>query len=455
MVNMMKNIKTATITFHAPENSGAFLQAYALHHYILESLDLENEIIDFQAEAQKKQYSLFHTQKGLRGILRDICNCLHYSEMQSRKHKYMCLRKKYLKCTSELQEINEVLKEALRFDVLICGSDQIWNAELNDFSSVYYLPGIRNKISYACSLGKNISEESKRYFRQYMEEFSAISVREKSSAESLENEFDTVVACCVDPTLLVGRNTYEKIITEEKITVPPEYIFLYSVKFHDYILEIAEQLSQEQGLPVYTVLSTPSAYAGIRARKHGIHVDYSGGPAEFLTYIKNASLVISDSFHGIVFSTIFHTPFLRTQMSVAGRIEKDERLDSFLNMVGLSDRIIVSNQKDMCFNSEINWELTDRRLNLLSSKSGAWLKTEIVKVFGKNKNCEIPKLFDNKKNCCGCGACYSICPTKSIIMVSDEEGFEYPLINSHTCVGCNSCLRACSFISDQEKKGML
>lgn len=55
----------------------------------------------------------------------------------------------------------------------------------------------------------------------------------------------------------------------------------------------------------------------------------------------------------------------------------------------------------------------------------------------------IPMLYESKKDCCGCTACYAICPTSSILMVEDEEGFLYPLIDKEKCIRCEMCLRVC------------
>ena len=56
---------------------------------------------------------------------------------------------------------------------------------------------------------------------------------------------------------------------------------------------------------------------------------------------------------------------------------------------------------------------------------------------------EIPVLYERKEDCCGCSACYAICPKSAIKMVEDEEGFEYPQINEEICVGCGMCMKVC------------
>lgn len=64
---------------------------------------------------------------------------------------------------------------------------------------------------------------------------------------------------------------------------------------------------------------------------------------------------------------------------------------------------------------------------------------------------EIPILYYKKEECCGCTACYAVCPKKAISMIEDEEGFEYPQIDEHKCVRCYQCIRVCPIKAAKEK----
>lgn len=68
---------------------------------------------------------------------------------------------------------------------------------------------------------------------------------------------------------------------------------------------------------------------------------------------------------------------------------------------------------------------------------------------------EFPILFENKESCCGCTACYAICPVNAIEMKMDEEGFLYPMINKEKCICCYKCISVCMFKNDQKEKGFL
>lgn len=66
---------------------------------------------------------------------------------------------------------------------------------------------------------------------------------------------------------------------------------------------------------------------------------------------------------------------------------------------------------------------------------------------------KLPELYEHRENCCGCSACYAICPVRAIAMEPDEEGFLYPTVDAERCIRCYCCLSVCSFKVDQRQKG--
>lgn len=69
-----------------------------------------------------------------------------------------------------------------------------------------------------------------------------------------------------------------------------------------------------------------------------------------------------------------------------------------------------------------------------------------------NETRELPNLYDKRENCCGCSACYAICPVNAIVMQPDEEGFLYPSVQKDKCIRCYKCLSVCAFKKDQKEK---
>ena len=130
----LNNMKTATITFHAPNNNGSFLQAYALQKYLTTHFDnIENDIIDFQPEAQQQQYAVFRKIHSKKDILRNLISVQHYKAISKRSASFSEMRKKHLKMTQRCTSTEEVLEIAGKYDLVIAGSDQIWNTTARDF----------------------------------------------------------------------------------------------------------------------------------------------------------------------------------------------------------------------------------------------------------------------------------------------------------------------------------
>lgn len=80
---------------------------------------------------------------------------------------------------------------------------------------------------------------------------------------------------------------------------------------------------------------------------------------------------------------------------------------------------------------------------LTAKKKSVYRKSCEVVTVAKTDGKEVPILYKRKEECCGCTACYAVCPKSAIAMVEDEEGFEYPQIDTEKCIGCRMCLKVC------------
>lgn len=183
---VLENMKTATITFHASNNNGSFLQAYALQKYLKTHFDdVENDIIDFQPEVQQQQYAILRKVNSRKDILRNAISIIHYRDLSKRAATFAKMRGRFLQMTQCCTTEEEAVAIASKYDLVIAGSDQIWNTTARDFSVAYFLPGISRKATYAVSCGSHLNEIDSEKICHAMLSFENVSVRENSTKNFL------------------------------------------------------------------------------------------------------------------------------------------------------------------------------------------------------------------------------------------------------------------------------
>ncbi|MCI8725440.1 MAG: polysaccharide pyruvyl transferase family protein [Hungatella sp.] len=257
---------------------------------------------------------------------------------------------------------------------LIAGSDQIWNSYAIYVDPFYYLRFAprEKRVAYAPSLGKNdIPDYNKVTIEKYISEFHRISVREKSSKKLLEKSVSKKIFVALDPTFLLTCNEWRKI--EKDIMATTEYILLY-------FLDRPDEKSMSQIKSLLEKIKFPIFALPYRMPCWNVmgNVKYvNAGPAEFLSLIDNAKLVITDSFHGTVFSIIFNKIFYTFDRQYGNNQSQVSRITDLLNLLGLSDRFI--GQGCLLKNSEINIDYTEinRKLENLREESKRYLKEAI------------------------------------------------------------------------------
>ncbi len=330
-------MRTATITFHAPNNNGSFLQAYALQKYLITHFDnVENDIIDFQPEAQQQQYAVFRKIHSKKDILRNLISVRHYKALSKRFASFSEMREKHLKMTKRCTTTEEALKIADNYDLVIAGSDQIWNTTARDFSEAFLLPGIAKKSTYAVSCGSHLNEVDGDKICSAMLSFENISVRENDTKKFLEKRTKRSIETVLDPTFLLKKEEYSGLYEKERI-LKEKYVFLYTINYDEDALRQTVSIAERLGGCKIVVPFT--GYSAIKAEKYGIKVMWDVAPDAFLNLIENAECVCSNSFHGIAFSIIFKKEFYRVgTLDKTGKIKKDDRIDNILNCCGLSDR---------------------------------------------------------------------------------------------------------------------
>lgn len=341
--------KTATITFHAAHNYGSMLQAYALQQTLL-SMGVDNEIINFRTERQKnfypnplelqnvgwfKKFKFFAFNLLIRG----------YKDSLFKKYKlfedFLCHN---LILTKEYATSDEIKTALPNYDYYITGSDQCWNTYCGDFDWAYYLDftDSENKISYASSFGSTAPNEEIQRIKEEVSKFKVISVRESGSADYIKKTSGISVEIMPDPTFLIPNFRWVELAGDSPIIKVP-YIFVYTPFARHGTIEIAKRLSRKTGFSI-VISNEPTSKDLIKLLlKKNIIFKMGVGPIEFLNLIKNARYVVTGSFHAVVFSLIFRTPFL----AVDGL--KDNRMSELLSRFGCKDMAIEFRGNDKSF----------------------------------------------------------------------------------------------------------
>lgn len=362
-----------TITCHDVYNSGASLQAYALMKY-LQECGHDVKIIDYKPEYLSRHYKLWIVanpkyEKNI--ILKTMYLLLKLpGRLWALKTKKVFdnFRNQYLDITETRYKSNEELKDNLpEADIYIAGSDQIWNATFtNGKDEAFYLDFVPNnkiKASYAASFAtETFPEELKQKTSKMLSQFDYISVREKSGLEILKDMDIKNGVQVLDPVFLLDKEHWEKMCIDIKCT--QKYLLVYDFDNNPLIKEIAIKISKEKGLKIYTIFKS----------------DYSDkvisqmGPIEFISYIKNAEFIISNSFHGTAYSLIFEKEFI-----VTNRVDKiNTRMRDLLSEIGISERL-VSNVDEINYLSKLNYlDIKDNIDNLIKQS-----KLYLGKVIGE------------------------------------------------------------------------
>ena len=324
--------KIGILTYHTGYNYGASLQAYALMTTINKIVG-NCEIINFETENFLSSREMFsRNPKSLKEIIKVLTRLPYKKVLIKRQKLFDAFTENYLIKSKLYRTEAEVIKNAENYDMIVCGSDQIWNMdESSRYAAnwIYFLnfPKKQRRISYAASFGKwvNKADNYKDNFIPWLKEFDNLSVRETSGVEYLRKK-GLNVSLCIDPTLLLDKEEYEKICAPKQIS--KKYILLFSWNCSKGVINAAKIISRKLGLPVFNIVPPPRAMFSSIERKLDV------GPCEFISMIKNAEFVVTNSFHGTVFSTIFHKPYISVYDD-----KPDVRMESLLEQLDFLDHL--------------------------------------------------------------------------------------------------------------------
>lgn len=353
--------KIGILTFHRAINYGSHLQTYALQKTISE-LGAACEVVDYICPCITRDYQPFVIRRE-QPLISFAKSCVMFRRRAKKAKSFESFQNRIVK-SAESYTPETLAKANDCYDLFVTGSDQVFSPGCAGFDPAYFLTFAEDakKYSYAASFAtREIPEDKRAEFVRRLSGFQRISVREEEGIRHVKDLCGKTAEVSVDPTMLLRAEEWEK------LAVDPEeepYILVYSLMREKGPLKFARKLAKEKNMKVICLHDAPHMpYRGVKFVR-------AASVEAFLGYFKNASYVVSNSFHASVFSVIFHRSMFIEFARPSGR---NIRAESLLNALGIHRELAGGNAVE----TPIDWEDVERRLAVLREKSMAYLK-EIV-----------------------------------------------------------------------------
>lgn len=250
-------------------------------------------------------------------------------------------------------------------DSFVCGSDTIFCPDEFGFDNGYYAnyPCMKgNSVAYAPSFGDpHFSDEDYVKLNERLQNFKAIGLREQMMIPYVRDHVTVPVEKVIDPTLLLTQDDYDTIVTESIVDEP--YLLLYARRYNPRMEAYAEKMASENGWKIVDI-----SLRATNAEK-GHLMFYKAGVEEFLSLVKHAEYIITNSFHGMIMSVQYRRPFV-----IFSREQCDTKITELLKLFGLSDRMLINGSEQY---EQIDYDLVHKRIAGARTKAQEFLKMEL------------------------------------------------------------------------------
>lgn len=361
----MKRVGIVSLYYHNA-NYGGLLQTYALQH-VVESLGYDAKQISYDFSSGNRQKI---------GVIDELRRIYHKLIRWKWEIGYIRQSQKIRKFERMIPHTKRITRAKISrtndlFDLFICGSDQIWNPI--GWQPTFFLDFVRDgkgKIAYAASIARDsLSTDELKYIESQIEDFSAVSVREEISKKHLKDYYPNVERM-PDPTMLLTQKDWNAITADRCVDEP--YVFAYFLGDNQDNLEKAKRFAKDRGLRIVFI-----PYLNVANRfweeENNEYMQDCVGVNEFLSLIKHSEIVLTDSYHGAVFSIIFEKPFyVLMRFETKDKFSMNSRIDTLLLDFELNDRI-VSELIEKENSGGIEWLQVQRKKKLLEEKGKLFL----------------------------------------------------------------------------------
>lgn len=324
-----KKVGICTLYFRN-QNYGANLQSYSLVS-IIEALGYHAEIVSYNDDSWLNTI-LFPLIQSTRLFINGLMPIITRNEAVARFRNTIPHSKLYYK--------NTIHKATAKYDSFIVGSDQVWNPDwINQYLSLEFTNRKKPTSAYAASIGKiSLTLEQKERLEAAVNNTDIISLREKESIPALAELTDKPIEYVLDPTLLLSKDKWN-VVSSERI-IEENYMFCYFLGNNENLRNVASQYAKQKKLKIVTLPYLNGAYRKVDDG-FGDYALFDVSPKDFISLIKYASFVMTDSFHGAVFSHLFERSFV-----VSGSIDSQMgcRLLSLTELFGTKERYFEDHQ---------------------------------------------------------------------------------------------------------------
>lgn len=369
------------------KNFGSQLQVLATVKKI-EALGFETEIIRYRKKitipfAIQQLPRLFnpyfiHSKLGARKKRRLIKKNIHVSQQVAiRNRRFNEFVKIYFNNLSKPYYGWQALKNGAEnnYDIFLCGSDQLWlpNNLGSHFYTLEFAPENKPKIAYATSFGVGqIPWYQRGRTRKYLNRFEYLSTREIRGKEIIKDLVGKEVPVVCDPTLLLSAQEWEELIPTRQV-IEDKYIFCYFLGTNSKHREYANRLKQLMGLKIVTIPFLDNFVE--MDLSFGDYSLFDVDAADFVNLIRNAEYVLTDSFHGSVFSILNHKQFVTfSRFADNTKNSRNSRILSLFQLLDLEDRHFTNGDIDDVAKKKIFYDNIDRLLIKIKNYSIEYLK---------------------------------------------------------------------------------
>lgn len=335
-------MKLSLITMQGVYNYGSALQTYASQR-VFERLGLEVEVVDYYPERMRGYGTIQQLYRDAMHFHNHPIKCWIIAfvkrwSVKSLEKTFIPFFDRYFHKTRKYESNEDLRNSPPIADIYCTGSDQVWNDFLEGhFDPAYFLdfaPKGKTRIAFAASFGRDdIKPDELNTVRALLQEYSAISVREETGLNAIDDIKVPVKQVVLDPTLMLRGDEWKQFAKPISLK---NYIMVYKLHEDSIASEVALAIGKKEKKPVIRV--SLDRFKRIRGGKTVFAPDVQ----VFISYIANADLVVTDSFHATAFSINLNVPFLSVKWKMF-----NDRIGTILHRTGLQSRSISSIEQAM------------------------------------------------------------------------------------------------------------